>query len=76
MGRFHLSHGIFGPTEIRILLAIGNAVLCANPYVNIGSRRFLLFDFGGAIAIAGMAVMVLSTAVQNTLILYREEPVR
>jgi archaetidylinositol phosphate synthase len=76
MGRFHLSHGIFGPTEIRILLAIGNAMLCANPYVNIGGRRFLLFDFGGAIAIAGMAAMVLWTAVRHTIILYREEPVR
>jgi archaetidylinositol phosphate synthase len=75
MGRFHLSHGIFGPTEIRILLAIGNAVACAHPYVNITNRRILLFDLGGEIAIAGMAVMVLSAAVRHAVILYREEPV-
>jgi archaetidylinositol phosphate synthase len=76
MGRFHLSHGIFGPTEIRILLAIGNAVLCRHPYVNFASRQILLFDLGGAIATAGMAVMVLSAAVRHAVILYREERVR
>jgi archaetidylinositol phosphate synthase len=76
MGRFHLSHGIFGPTEIRILLAIGNAVACTHRYVNIASWQILLFDLGGAIGIAGMAVMVLSAAVRHGVILYREEPVR
>jgi archaetidylinositol phosphate synthase len=76
LGRFHLSHGLFGPTEIRILLAIGNAVVFTHPYVKMDSRRILLFDLGGAIAMAGMAAMVLSTAVRHAVILYREERVR
>jgi phosphatidylglycerophosphate synthase len=76
IGRFHLSHGVFGPTEIRILLAIGNAFIFVTPYVNIVNRRFLLFDLAGVVAIAGMAVMVLAAAVRHTAILYREETVK
>src|SRR5579872_663192 len=59
LGQFHLSHGWFGPTEIRILLAVGNAVAFAKPFVAVGGREFLLFDFAGAIAIAGMTLMFL-----------------
>jgi archaetidylinositol phosphate synthase len=72
-GRFHLSHGIFGPTEIRILLAVGNILVRTHPYANLGRRHFLSFDVGGAVAIAGMAVMVLSAAIRQTVLLYKEE---
>ena len=72
-GRFHLSHGIFGPTEIRILLAVGNMLVLTHPYVNIAGRQFLSFDFGGGVAIAGMALMVLFAAFRQTVFLYREE---
>ncbi len=73
MGRFHLSHGIFGPTEIRILLALGNAVLFFHPYVTIVSRRFLLFDVAGAGAIAGMSCIAMTATIRHTMKLYREE---
>lgn len=73
IGRFHLSHGYFGPTEIRILLITGNAALIAHPYAILAGRSFLLFDVGGAVAIAGMAVMAASAAVRHTMALYREE---
>ena len=73
IGRFHLSHGWFGPTELRILLAIGNAVLFVHPYVLVVGRQFLLFDVGGALAIAGMAVMALTAAIRHTASLYRAE---
>src|SRR5579872_3333123 len=53
LGSFRLSYWKFGPTEIRILLAIGNAVAVVHPYVNVAGRHFLLFDFGGSVAIAG-----------------------
>ena len=76
MGRFHLSHGLFGPTEIRILLMVGNAVLVAHPHATIAGRSFLLFDVGGAVAIAGMAVMAVAGAARHTRVLYREETVR
>jgi len=73
MGHFHLSHGIFGPTEIRILLAVGNVVLLAHPYASIAGRRFLLFDVAGAVAIAEMAFMAVAAAIRHTVVLYREE---
>ncbi|HUA18774.1 MAG TPA: CDP-alcohol phosphatidyltransferase family protein [Bryobacteraceae bacterium] len=73
VGRFHLSHGPFGPTEIRILLALGNAIVFRNPYADIAGRHFLLFDLGGIAALAGMAVMALAAAVRHTAALYGEE---
>ena len=72
-GRFHLSHGLFGPTEIRILLAIGNILIISYPYVNLAGHRFLSVDFGGAMAIAVMTAMVVSAAFQQTVILYKKE---
>lgn len=75
MGHFHLSHGLFGPTEIRILLMVGNVVLVVHPYDSIAGRRFLLFDVGGAVAIAGMAWMAVSTTCRHLAVLYREEKI-
>lgn len=72
-GRFHLSHGLFGPTEIRIMLAIGNILILNHPYMSLAGRRFLSFDFGGAIAVVGMAVMVMSAAFQQIVLLYKRE---
>jgi archaetidylinositol phosphate synthase len=73
IGRFHLSHGVFGPTEVRILLAIGNAVAFTHPYAEIEGRSFLLLDVGGGVALAGMVAMALVTAARHTIALYREE---
>ena len=72
-GRFHLSHGFFGPTEIRILLAIGNILILNYPYINLAGRRFLSVDFGGAISIVGMAAMVVFAAFRQTVLLYKKE---
>jgi len=72
-GRFHLSHGLFGPTEIRILLSIGNILILNYPYMSLAGHRFLSLDFGGTIAIAGMAAMVLFASYQQTVILYKKE---
>ena len=73
IGRFHLSHGLLGPTEVRILLAMGNAVAFTHPYAEIDGRSFLLLDVGGAVALVGMAAMALVTAARHTVALYREE---
>ena len=73
MGHFHLSQGIFGPTEIRILLIVGNTVLLVHPYADIAGHRFLLFDIGGAVAIAGMMFMAVAATVRHLAVLYREE---
>ena len=74
IGRFHISHGLFGPTEIRIVLAIGNAFLYVHPYVTVANQHFLLFDAGGVVAIAGMAFMFVVASVRHTTLLYRAEP--
>jgi len=76
VGKFHLSHGIFGPTEIRILLIVGNAVLTVHPHAHLAGRTFRLFDVGGSVAIAGMAVMAVAATVRHTVALYRQETVR
>ncbi|HEY5056927.1 MAG TPA: CDP-alcohol phosphatidyltransferase family protein [Acidobacteriaceae bacterium] len=74
LSRFHLSQGLFGPTEIRILLAIGNLALLRNPYATVFGHRILLFDLGGAIGSIGMLAMVVATAARHTTELYRQEP--
>jgi phosphatidylglycerophosphate synthase len=72
-GRFRLSHGMFGPTEIRILLAVGNVLVSTHPSISLVGWRVLSLDFGGVMAIPGMALMVLSAAVRQTVVLYKEE---
>lgn len=74
LGQFELSQGMFGPTELRILLIVGNLELLRNPYSTVFGHRFLLFDLGGAIAAAGMLVMAVIVTAQHTAQLYRREP--
>ena len=76
LGCFQLSQGIFGPTEIRILLAIGNLAALRNPYSMVFGHRVLLFDLGGVVAAAGMAVMALTVTGRHTAELYRQETLR
>jgi archaetidylinositol phosphate synthase len=73
LGEFRLSFWRFGPTELRILLAIGNMALFWKPVVHLLGRHYRLFDVGGAIGLAGMAIMILFFTLQNTIRLYREE---
>ncbi|HZQ95072.1 MAG TPA: CDP-alcohol phosphatidyltransferase family protein [Candidatus Sulfotelmatobacter sp.] len=75
LGEFRLSFWRFGPTELRILLAMGNVALFWKPRVHLLGGEYRLFDVGGAIGLAGMAVMVVFFSVQNTIRLYREERV-
>jgi phosphatidylglycerophosphate synthase len=76
IGTFHLSFGSFGPTELRILLAIGSLFALRRPYATIAGRDFLLFDVGFLIGIAGMSVVLAYTVIQHTRALYRIETVR
>ena len=71
LGEFHLSFWHFGPTELRILLAIGNLALFRWAWVIYGHYR--LFDVGGAIGLVGMAAMLIVVTLKNTVRLYREE---
>jgi archaetidylinositol phosphate synthase len=74
LGRFELSQGWFGPTELRILLIAGNIELLRSPFATVLGHRYLLFDLGGAIAAAGMLVMGLWVTGKHTAQLYRQEP--
>jgi archaetidylinositol phosphate synthase len=74
LGRFQLSYWKFGPTEIRILLAIGNLALLRHPAIKVLGRPVLLFDLGGVIAIFGMAIILTLSAVKHTAQLYKQEP--
>jgi phosphatidylglycerophosphate synthase len=73
LGEFRISFWRFGPTELRILLAVGNLALFRWPTVHVLGRQYRLFDVGGAIGLAGMGAMVVVFTVQNTVRLYREE---
>src|SRR5262244_3632156 len=53
IGAFHLSFWSFGPTELRLLLCIGNIALFFRPEVTLAGDRFRLFDVGGTIGIVG-----------------------
>jgi len=73
LGEFRLSFWRFGPTELRILLAAGNLALLWKPRVHFLGGYYNLFDIGGTIGLAGMALMVVFFTGENTLRLYREE---
>src|SRR5258706_1191109 len=73
LGEFRLSFWRFGPTELRILLAVGNLALFWKPQAHFLGGYYKLFDVGGAIGLAGMALIVVFFTAQNTRRLYRDE---
>jgi phosphatidylglycerophosphate synthase len=73
LGAFHMSFWSFGPTELRLLLSVGNVALFFRPVVGLFGHRFLLFDVGGAIGICGMALMLIWSALGHTIQLYKAE---
>ena len=75
LGEFRISFWRFGPTELRLLLAVGNLALLWKPMVHLLGHRYRLFDVGGAIGLAGMAMMVLFFTLRNTARLYQEEKI-
>ena len=76
VGTFQLSFAKFGPTEIRILLALGNLALWFHPDARIFGSPYRIFDVGGIIAIAGMTLMLVVSTIFNTMKLYRAETLR
>ncbi len=73
LGEFRLSFWRFGPTELRILLAMGNLALFWKPRAHFLGSECRLFDISGGIGLAGMALILVFFTAQNTLRLYREE---
>jgi archaetidylinositol phosphate synthase len=76
-GVFRMSFAGFGPTELRIVLAIGTFALRNDPHVNLGAiGRYPLFDAGGVVAIVGLAVALAVSVVRNARALAMMEPAR
>lgn len=75
LGVFQLSFAKFGPTEIRILLALGNVALWLHADARVFGASYRIFDLGGIVAIAGMSTMLIVSTIVNTVKLYRAEPV-
>lgn len=74
VGEFRLSFWNFGPTELRLLLAIGNLALLRWPVVL--HPRYRLFDVGGAVGLGGMTLMIVFFTLKNGYRLYCEERIR
>lgn len=75
LGRFQLSYWKFGPTEIRLLLAVGNLALLRWPAAKVLGTELTPFDVGGIIGIVGMSLMLIVSAAQRSRTLYREEKI-
>jgi len=73
LGVFKISQWKMGPTEMRILLMVGNLYLLHRPTAKLFGHRYLLFDIGGVVAIIGMAVVLTFLAIKNTYTLYQME---
>jgi len=73
MGKFQISLWSFSPTELRLLLGIGNIVLFYRPEARIFEATYLLFDAGGAVAILLMFVVLILSIIRNTRRLYQLE---
>ena len=75
-GVFRMAFMGFGPTELRIVLAAGALSLLRSPWTHMGVLgTHLLFDVGGVVAIAGLAVALVTSAIRNTRALYLAETV-
>lgn len=71
---FRLSFMRVGPTELRLLLALGVARLLVDPTVTLYGRKLLLFDVGGVVATVGLLLAFTVSTLRNAASLYREEP--
>ena len=71
LGVFKISQWKMGPTEIRLLLMVGNVFLIYHP--RCFHRRYLLYDVGGVIATIGMLLILIVLSIQHTYALYKLE---
>jgi archaetidylinositol phosphate synthase len=74
IGAFRMAYCKLGPTELRILLAIGNVAAFLRPRTRLFGDH-LLFDVSMLIAIAALAVITITSIARNTVTLYRAEKI-
>ena len=73
VGVFHISFAGFGPTELRIVLAVGNMAAISHKYIIVWGHSLLLFDVGAVVAMVGMFLLMVQSAVKHSVQLYEEE---
>jgi len=73
LGTFRISFGKFSPTELRVLLGVGNLVLLSKPSVQILGSSYLLFDVGGVIATVLLVGILITSTARNIQVLYNAE---
>ena len=74
VGIFRLSFAGIGPTELRILMAIGAVLVARQPWVAVAGHRALLLDVGGLVTAGGLVVVFTASAIRNARALYLAEP--
>jgi len=75
LGTFHLSFWKMGPTELRVVLAVGCIELYRGAAVHVAGTQYALFDVGGVVAIAGLVITAIVATIRHTRGLYRAEPI-
>ena len=72
IGAFRMAYCQLGPTELRILLAIGNVAVFLHPRTRLLGDH-LLMDVAMLISVAVLLVITMVSIARNTLTLYRAE---
>ena len=75
IGLFRVSLFKFSPTELRLLLAVGNTYAFFRPIIHFFGSAQRFFDVACLVAIAAMLVALLISVARNTMTLYRAERV-
>jgi archaetidylinositol phosphate synthase len=74
LGTFKMSYLGFGPTELRIVLAVANLAALRWPTATVFGGSWPMFDVGAAVAIPVLVIAFLSAAVRNGRALFVAEP--
>ncbi len=70
LGVFKISFAGFGPTELRIVLAVGALAVARDPVISTWPFAGMqLFDVGGAAAFCGLLLAFIARAVQHSCLL-------
>ncbi len=73
IGRFKISWGGLGGTELRLALAALNVLVLLRPRVALAGSPWLVFDVVGVVATTALVVVSVIAGVRGTLALAREE---
>jgi phosphatidylglycerophosphate synthase len=70
LARFEMSYFYFGPTELRILLCVGNLYVFFHPVVHPFGLALSLWDFGAVLGSIAMASIAILSLFRHATVLY------